>query len=142
MVSAQDGALPGKALLHLDLQEAPFCSNLLDHIGSHSSFAVRTDRPKWPGCFESMAGVWSLHKTERFQVKPCCIWICRKLRFCSNLLDHIGSHSSFAVRTDRPKWPGCFESMAGVWSLHKTERFQVKPCCIWICRKLRSAPTC
>ena len=49
---------------------AVYRSNLLDHIGSQSSFAVRTTRPKWPGCFDSMAGVWSLHKTERFQVLP------------------------------------------------------------------------
>lgn len=28
--------------------------NLFDHIGTVSSFSVRPDRPKWPGCFENM----------------------------------------------------------------------------------------
>lgn len=51
---------------------AVYRSNLLDHIGAQSSFAVRTNRLPWPGCFESMATVWSLHKSERFQV---CSWI-------------------------------------------------------------------
>ena len=46
-----------------------FKSNLLDHIGAHSSFAVRTNRLPWPGCFDPMATVWSLHRSERFQVR-------------------------------------------------------------------------
>lgn len=50
---------------------AVYRSNLLDHIGAQSSFAVRTNRLPWPGCFESMATVWSLHKSERFQLSKC-----------------------------------------------------------------------
>eukprot|EP00959_Pyramimonas_sp_CCMP1952_P389645 8165181-Pyramimonas_sp.AAC.1 len=34
--------------------------NILDHIGTVSSFKIRPNRPKWPGCYESMANVWSL----------------------------------------------------------------------------------
>ena len=45
--------------------------NLLDHLGAHSSFSVRADRPAFPACFQSMADVWSLHAKERFQaVRP------------------------------------------------------------------------
>lgn len=42
--------------------------NLLDHIGSHSSFTVRAQRPQFPQCFESMASVWSLNTVEKFDV--------------------------------------------------------------------------
>ena len=42
--------------------------NLLDHIGTHSSFAIRPDRLPFPQCFESMAKVWSIHALERFNV--------------------------------------------------------------------------
>ena len=41
--------------------------NLLDHLGAHSSFSVRAERPAFPACFASMADVWSLHAKERFQ---------------------------------------------------------------------------
>lgn len=44
--------------------------NLLDHMGAHSSFSVRVDRPAFPACFESMADVWSLHTKEHFQARP------------------------------------------------------------------------
>lgn len=42
--------------------------NLLDHIGTHSSFAVRPDRLPFPRCFDPMAHVWSIHALERFNV--------------------------------------------------------------------------
>ena len=42
--------------------------NLLDHIGTHSSFAIRPDRLPFPQCFDSMASVWSIHPKERFNV--------------------------------------------------------------------------
>ena len=42
--------------------------NLLDHIGTHSSFAIRPDRLPFPQCFDSMAKVWSIHPLERFNV--------------------------------------------------------------------------
>lgn len=42
--------------------------NLLDHIGMHSSFAIRPDRLPFPRCYESMSKVWSLHQLERFNV--------------------------------------------------------------------------
>jgi hypothetical protein len=29
--------------------------NLFDHIGTVSSFTVRPNRPKWPGCFDNMS---------------------------------------------------------------------------------------
>mmetsp|Transcript_35408 Transcript_35408/g.59675 ORF Transcript_35408/g.59675 Transcript_35408/m.59675 type:complete len:456 (-) Transcript_35408:522-1889(-) len=45
--------------------------NLLNHIGTVSSFAVRPNRPKWPGCYESMANVWSLMKMEQFDQLRC-----------------------------------------------------------------------
>ena len=44
--------------------------NLLDHIGTHSSFAIRPDRLPFPQCFDSMAKVWSIHPLERFNVSP------------------------------------------------------------------------
>ena len=44
--------------------------NLLDHIGTKSSFSVRVDRPSFPKCFDPMAEVWSIHQNERFQVSP------------------------------------------------------------------------
>lgn len=40
--------------------------NLMRHLGSISSFAVRPDRPSWPGCFASMSDVWSLALFERY----------------------------------------------------------------------------
>eukprot|EP00243_Klebsormidium_subtile_P002976 TRINITY_DN16097_c0_g2_i1.p1 TRINITY_DN16097_c0_g2~~TRINITY_DN16097_c0_g2_i1.p1 ORF type:complete len:384 (+),score=77.74 TRINITY_DN16097_c0_g2_i1:492-1643(+) len=55
-----------------------FKHNLFDHIGTVSSFEVRPDRPKWPGCYESMTNVWSLQEHERFDprcdefdISPC-----------------------------------------------------------------------
>lgn len=42
--------------------------NLLDHVGEHSSFAVRAKRLPFPRCFASMADVWSIQNEERFQV--------------------------------------------------------------------------
>ncbi|KAK3263399.1 hypothetical protein CYMTET_27790 [Cymbomonas tetramitiformis] len=45
--------------------------NLLDHIGTISSFAIRPNRPKWPGCYDSMADVWSLQKIETFDARQC-----------------------------------------------------------------------
>ena len=42
--------------------------NLLDHIGMHSSFAIRPDRLPFPRCYESMSKVWSIHPLERFNV--------------------------------------------------------------------------
>ena len=89
---------------------AVYRSNLLDHIGSQSSFAVRTTRPKWPGCFDSMAGVWSLHKTERFQVPPA--------RELAHRLLYGHCHG------------------VGVWYLHKAERLQVR-FAMGFCTKLR-----
>ena len=47
---------------------AAYKYNLLEHIGTVSSFSVRVDRPSFPKCYESMADVWSLAKNERFQV--------------------------------------------------------------------------
>ena len=47
-----------------------FEQNLLEHIGGTSSFAVRPNRPNWPGCFASMHAVWSLQQDEKFQ--PQC----------------------------------------------------------------------
>ena len=47
---------------------AAYKYNLLEHIGTVSSFTVRVDRPSFPGCYESMADVWSIAKNERFQV--------------------------------------------------------------------------
>lgn len=44
--------------------------NLLDHIGTHSSFAIRPDRLPFPQCYDSMAKVWSIHPLERFNVRP------------------------------------------------------------------------
>lgn len=52
---------------------AAYKYNLLEHIGTVSSFTVRVDRPSFPRCYESMADVWSLAKAERFQVMPCCL---------------------------------------------------------------------
>ena len=63
---------------------AVYRSNLLDHIGAQSSFAVRTNRLPWPGCFDSMATVWSLHKSERFQVQLQNLSFCA----CSVLVWH------------------------------------------------------
>lgn len=40
--------------------------NLMRHLGEISSFAVRPDRPAWPGCFEPMAKAWSLATFERY----------------------------------------------------------------------------
>ncbi|CAL5222351.1 g4702 [Coccomyxa viridis] len=45
--------------------------NLLDHIGTHSSFAIRPDRLPFPQCFDSMAKVWSIHPLERFNAAAC-----------------------------------------------------------------------
>lgn len=42
--------------------------NLLDHMGTQSSFSVRADRHPFPGCFQSMSDIWSLDAQERFQV--------------------------------------------------------------------------
>ena len=47
---------------------AAYRYNLLEHIGTVSSFKVRVDRPAFPKCYESMADVWSLARAERFQV--------------------------------------------------------------------------
>ena len=47
---------------------AIFRVNLLDHIGARSSFAVRAARPEWPRCFHPMSGIWSLAKSEQFNV--------------------------------------------------------------------------
>ncbi|KAK9816773.1 hypothetical protein WJX72_004931 [[Myrmecia] bisecta] len=40
--------------------------NMLEHIGTVSSFAVRMDRPDFPACYQSMSGVWSIQPVERF----------------------------------------------------------------------------
>jgi len=45
--------------------------NILDHIGTVSSFKIRPNRPKWPGCYESMASVWSLIRIEQFDQYKC-----------------------------------------------------------------------
>ena len=59
------GALPRGRAVYV------YHKNLLDHLGAHSSFSVRADRPAFPACFQSMADVWSLHAKERFQaVRP------------------------------------------------------------------------
>ena len=50
---------------------AAYRYNLLEHIGTVSSFTVRVDRPAFPKCYEPMATVWSLSKAERFQVLLC-----------------------------------------------------------------------
>ena len=39
------------------------------HLGTISSFAVRPDRPAWPGCYASMNKVWSLQTVERFALR-------------------------------------------------------------------------
>ncbi|GAB4821608.1 hypothetical protein N2152v2_008654, partial [Parachlorella kessleri] len=43
--------------------------NLMAHLGTISSFAVRPDRPAWPGCYASMNKVWSLQTVERFALR-------------------------------------------------------------------------
>ena len=55
-----------------------FQHNLWDHMGSISTFAVRPERAKWPGCYEPMSKVWSLsahekfsRKCDAFEVSPC-----------------------------------------------------------------------
>lgn len=50
---------------------AAYRYNLLEHIGTVSSFKVRVVRPAFPKCYESMADVWSLARAERFQEKKC-----------------------------------------------------------------------
>jgi hypothetical protein len=45
--------------------------NLLSHTGTVSSFAVRPARRAWPGCYASMASVWSLAKKELFDALRC-----------------------------------------------------------------------
>jgi hypothetical protein len=46
--------------------------NLLDHIGSVSSFSFdRPERPQWPKCFEPLASVWSFAAIERFDLLKC-----------------------------------------------------------------------
>jgi hypothetical protein len=45
--------------------------NLLAHIGTVSSFAVRPKRKAWPGCYAPMADVWSLDSHERFDAVRC-----------------------------------------------------------------------
>ncbi|KFM29335.1 Alpha-1,3-mannosyl-glycoprotein 4-beta-N-acetylglucosaminyltransferase C [Auxenochlorella protothecoides] len=53
--------------------------NVLNHLGAISSFAVRPDRPGWPGCWAPMSSVWSLALSERYNrrcrdvsdVSPC-----------------------------------------------------------------------
>lgn len=49
---------------------AVYRHNLLDHIGAQSSFASRAVRPGWPRCFHPMSDIWSLAKTEKFNVRP------------------------------------------------------------------------
>eukprot|EP00899_Mesostigma_viride_P027133 jgi/Mesvir1/7604/Mv06336-RA.1 len=44
---------------------------LLEHIGSVSSFAARDSRPPWPGCYQPMSKVWSLHKDELYDISKC-----------------------------------------------------------------------
>ncbi|KAK9825323.1 hypothetical protein WJX74_009420 [Apatococcus lobatus] len=63
-----------KAALRQALRNRPLAVyryNLLDHIGTKSSFSVRVDRPSFPKCFDPMAEVWSIHTNERFQGKRC-----------------------------------------------------------------------
>ena len=46
--------------------------NLLDHIGSVSSFSFkRPERPEWPGCFQPLAAVWSFALIEKFDLQKC-----------------------------------------------------------------------
>jgi len=45
--------------------------NLLDHVGSVSSFAVRPHRGKWPRCLEDLALAWSLPPIDTFMSKAC-----------------------------------------------------------------------
>ena len=52
--------------------------NLMEHIGKVSTFAVRPNRPEWPGCHDEMTKVWSLSAWEKFDntcsaydVSPC-----------------------------------------------------------------------
>ena len=45
--------------------------NLMEHVGSVSTFAVRPNRPKWPGCYDSMTKVWSLSAGEKFDEGTC-----------------------------------------------------------------------
>ena len=66
-----DWVLGRKAQLRQALRKRPLAVyryNLLDHIGTKSSFSVRVDRPSFPKCFDPMAKVWSIHSNERFQV--------------------------------------------------------------------------
>jgi len=56
------------------------------------------------------------HKNPQIRGRPLLV-------YKHNLLDHIGTVSSFAIRPNRPKWPGCYESMASVWSLSRMEQF-------------------
>ena len=61
--------------------------NLLDHIGTHSSFAIRPDRLPFPQCYDSMAKVWSIHPLERFNVSlspPFCWATPRHLVECTS----------------------------------------------------------
>ena len=41
---------------HSSLRTTPPYS--VEHVGSVSTFAVRPNRPKWPGCYDSMTKVW------------------------------------------------------------------------------------
>ena len=101
---------------------AVYRANLLDHIGSHSSFAVRATRPKWPGCFDSMAGVWSLHKTERFQVLPaglgrllpagCCLMCAASWVLPLGWL----TRAPLCVHTAMHAVGGCMNVPSGTWT--------------------------
>lgn len=51
---------------------AVYRHNLMEHLGEKSSFAVRASRPDWPKCFHPMAEMWSLAKTETFNVSLSC----------------------------------------------------------------------
>lgn len=63
-----NGRQPEIAPLVKGRPTAVFRYNLLDHIGAVSSFDVRVNRPAFPGCYEEMDTVWSLHDSERFKV--------------------------------------------------------------------------
>ena len=66
---------------------AAYRYNLLEHIGTVSSFRVRVDRPAFPKCYESMADVWSLARAERFQVMPEeRVPPCNGIPMCTTLL--------------------------------------------------------
>ncbi len=82
---------------------AAYRNNLLEHIGTVSSFKVRVDRPAFPKCYESMADVWSLARAERFQVMPEeCFRPCNGTPMCTTLLTvaHLSVFSDLLEYTD------------------------------------------